>query len=70
MPEGHLVSMDSPVNKGSQFETYITSECSTIEITYRTINDRKGPLYRFIYGWSWSIYLSAKHQNSLALQEV
>jgi hypothetical protein len=42
--------MDSPVNKGSQFETYITSEYSTIEITYRTINDRKGPLLQ-VYLW-------------------
>jgi putative tributyrin esterase len=65
MPEGETFSfyLDSPVNKGSQFETYITSEVvHKIDNTYRTINDRKG---RFITGLSMgghgAMYLSAKH---------
>jgi S-formylglutathione hydrolase FrmB len=65
MPEGETFSfyLDSPVNKGSQFETYITSEVvQKIDSTYRTINDRKG---RVITGLSMgghgALYLSAKH---------
>lgn len=65
MPEGETFSfyLDSPVNKGSQFETYITSEVvQKIDNTYRTINDRKG---RVISGLSMgghgALYLSAKH---------
>jgi S-formylglutathione hydrolase FrmB len=42
MPEGETFSFDSPVNQGSQFETYITKEViGKIDNTYRTINDRK-----------------------------
>jgi S-formylglutathione hydrolase FrmB len=65
MPEGGIFSfyLDSPVNKGSQFETYITSEViQKIDKTYRTINDKKG---RVISGLSMgghgALYLSAKH---------
>ena len=65
MPEGETFSfyIDSPVNKGSQFETYITSEViQKIDKTYRTINDKKG---RVIAGLSMgghgALYLSAKH---------
>jgi putative tributyrin esterase len=65
MPEGETFSfyLDSPVNKGSQFETYITSEViQKIDKTYRTINDKKG---RVIAGLSMgghgALYLSAKH---------
>jgi putative tributyrin esterase len=65
MPEGETFSfyLDSPVNKGSQFETYITSEViQKIDKTYRTINDKKG---RVISGLSMgghgALYLSAKH---------
>jgi S-formylglutathione hydrolase FrmB len=65
MPEGETFSfyLDSPVNKGSQFETYITQEVVTkIDKTYRTIIDRKG---RFITGLSMgghgALYLSGKH---------
>jgi S-formylglutathione hydrolase FrmB len=65
MPEGEAFSfyLDSPVNKGSQFETYITSEViQKIDKTYRTVNDKKG---RIIAGLSMgghgALYLSAKH---------
>jgi putative tributyrin esterase len=65
MPEGEVFSfyLDSPVNKGSQFETYITSEVvQMIDKTYRTINDKKG---RVITGLSMgghgALYLSARH---------
>ena len=65
MPEGETFSfyLDSPVNKGSQFETYITQEViQKIDATYRTINDKKG---RVITGLSMgghgALLLSAKH---------
>jgi putative tributyrin esterase len=65
MPEGETFSfyLDSPVNKGSQFETYITQEViQKIDKTYRTINDKKG---RVIAGLSMgghgALYLSARH---------
>ncbi|MDG2432404.1 alpha/beta hydrolase-fold protein [Flavobacterium sp.] len=65
MPEGETFSfyLDSPVNQGSQFETYITKEVvQKIDNTYRTITDRKG---RVISGLSMgghgALYLSAKH---------
>jgi S-formylglutathione hydrolase FrmB len=65
MPEGETFSfyLDSPVNQGSQFETYITKEViGKIDNTYRTINDRKG---RVITGLSMgghgALYLSGKH---------
>jgi putative tributyrin esterase len=65
MPEGENFSfyLDSPVNKGSQFETYITQEVvQKIDKTYRTIADKKG---RVITGLSMgghgALYLSAKH---------
>ncbi|WP_264565129.1 alpha/beta hydrolase [Flavobacterium sp. N3904] len=65
MPEGETFSfyLNSPVNKGSQFETYITEEViQKIDRTYRTVNDKKG---RVIAGLSMgghgALYLSAKH---------
>lgn len=65
MPEGETFSfyLDSPVNKGSQFETYITEEViQKVDHTYRTINDRKG---RVITGLSMgghgALFLSTKH---------
>lgn len=67
MPEGETFSfyLDSPVNKGSQFETYITAEViQKIDKTYRTINEKKG---RVIAGLSMgghgALYLSAKHPD-------
>jgi putative tributyrin esterase len=67
MPEGETFSfyLDSPVNKESQFETYITKEViQKIDKTYRTINDRKG---RVISGLSMgghgALSLSAKHPD-------
>ena len=65
MPEGEKFSfyLNSPVNKGSQFETYITEEViQKIDKTYRTVNDKKG---RVIAGLSMgghgALYLSGKH---------
>ncbi|WP_409417098.1 alpha/beta hydrolase [Flavobacterium sp. PS2] len=67
MPEGETFSfyLDSPVNKGSQFETYITKEViQKIDKTYRTISDKKG---RVISGLSMgghgALYLSSKHPD-------
>jgi putative tributyrin esterase len=67
MPEGETFSfyLNSPVNKGSQFETYITEEViQKIDKTYRTVNDKKG---RVIAGLSMgghgALYLSAKHPD-------
>ncbi|MFN7099008.1 MAG: alpha/beta hydrolase [Flavobacterium sp.] len=65
MPEGETFSfyLNSPVNKGSQFETYITKEVvQKIDQTYRTVADKKG---RVISGLSMgghgAMYLSTKH---------
>lgn len=70
MPEGEKYSfyLDSPVNKGSQFETYITSEViAKIDQTYRTVAEKKG---RAISGLSMgghgALYLSAKHPELFA----
>lgn len=67
MPEGETFSfyLDSPVNKGSQFETYITQEViQKIDKTYRTVKDKKG---RVITGLSMgghgALYLSSKHPD-------
>jgi len=65
MPEGETFSfyLDSPSNKESQFETYITKEVvQKIDQTYRTIAEKKG---RVITGLSMgghgALSLSAKH---------
>lgn len=65
MPEGETFSfyLDSPVNKESQFETYITKEViEKIDKTYRTIAEKKG---RVITGLSMgghgALSLAAKH---------
>lgn len=65
MPEGETFSfyLDSPVNKESQFETYITKEVvQKIDQTYRTIAEKKG---RVITGLSMgghgALSLSIKH---------
>lgn len=65
MPEGETFSfyLDSPVNKGSQFETFITQEViQKVDKTYKTISDKSG---RVITGLSMgghgALYLSAKH---------
>ena len=66
-PEGEPLSgyIDSPFQKDSQFETYITKEViEKIDNTYRTIRDRKG---RVISGLSMgghgALYLSARHPD-------
>ncbi|KUJ59681.1 esterase [Flavobacteriaceae bacterium CRH] len=67
MPEGETFSfyLDSPVNKESQFETFITQEViQKIDKTYRTISNKNG---RVITGLSMgghgALYLSAKHPD-------
>lgn len=67
MPEGETYSfyLDSPVNKGSQFETFITREViQKVDKTYRTIANKEG---RVITGLSMgghgALYLSAKHPD-------
>lgn len=66
-PEGEPLSgyINSPFQKDSQFETYITKEViEKIDNTYRTIRDRKG---RVISGLSMgghgALYLSARHPD-------
>lgn len=70
MPEGETFSfyLDSPVNKVSQFETYITKEViQKIDQTYRTIHEKKG---RVITGLSMgghgALYLATKHPDLYA----
>ena len=67
MPEGEIFSyyLNSPVNKESQFETYITKEViEKIDNSYHTVKDRKG---RAITGLSMggygALYLSARHPD-------
>ncbi|HEY1195589.1 alpha/beta hydrolase [Flavobacterium sp.] len=67
MPEGETFSfyLDSPVNKESQFETFITQEViQKVDKTYKTIANRNG---RVITGLSMgghgALYLSAKHPD-------
>lgn len=66
-PEGETFSfyLDSPVNAGSKFETYLTQEIiPAIDRAYRTVPDRKG---RVISGLSMgghgALYLSARHPD-------
>jgi putative tributyrin esterase len=65
MPEGETFSfyIDSPVNKESQFETFIAQEViQKVDATYRTIASKNG---RVITGLSMgghgALYLSSKH---------
>ena len=67
MPEGETFSfyLDSPVNKESQFETFITQEViQKVDKTYRTISNRNG---RVITGLSMgghgALYLSGRHPD-------
>lgn len=66
-PDAGLKSyyFDSPLDKDSQYETFITKELvEKIDGTYRTIKDRKG---RIIAGLSMgghgAMYLSARHPD-------
>ncbi|MBO0356549.1 esterase family protein [Hymenobacter sp. BT186] len=70
MPEGETFSfyLDSPVNKASQFETYITKEViEKIDQTYRTVARKEG---RVISGLSMgghgALYLSGRHPELFA----
>jgi len=67
MPEGETFGwyLNSPVNKESQFESYIIDDViGKIDKTYRTVKDRKG---RVITGLSMgghgSLYLSTRHSD-------
>ncbi|MDU0369145.1 alpha/beta hydrolase family protein [Hymenobacter endophyticus] len=70
MPEGETFSfyLDSPVNKASQFETYLTKEViGKIDQTYRTVARKEG---RVISGLSMgghgALYLSGRHPELFA----
>ena len=70
MPEGEIFSyyIDSPVDPGSKFETYIIKEVIPfIDSKYRTVKDKKG---RVITGLSMggygSLYLSTRHPELFA----
>ncbi|WP_336514161.1 alpha/beta hydrolase family protein [Pollutibacter soli] len=65
MPEGETFSwyLDSPVDKGSQFETYLTKEViNKIDNNYRTVRSNKG---RVITGLSMgghgALFLATRH---------
>ena len=67
MPEGETFGwyLNSPVDKESQFETFITKEViAKIDNAYRTVKDRKG---RVITGLSMgghgSLFLSTRHPD-------
>jgi len=67
MPEGETFSfyLDSPINKESQFETFITQEViQKVDQTYKTISNRTG---RVITGLSMgghgALYLSTRHPD-------
>jgi S-formylglutathione hydrolase FrmB len=69
MPEGETFRwyIDSPINKDSQFETYLTREViQKIDATYRTVRSRQG---RVITGLSMgghgalSLYLATRHPD-------
>ena len=67
MPEGEIYSwyLDSPSDKNSQFETYITKDViQKIDATYRTVKSNKG---RAITGLSMgghgAMYLSTRHPD-------
>ena len=67
LPEGEVFSyyVDSPVNKDSQFETYLTREViDKIDNTYRTIRKPQG---RVITGLSMggygALYLATRHPD-------
>ena len=64
-PDAGLMSyyFDSPFDKGSQYETFITKELiEKIDGSYRTIKDRKGRIIAGLsMGGHWAMYLSARH---------
>lgn len=67
MPEGETFGwyLDSPIDKGSQFETYLTKEViDKIDNTYRTVRNNKG---RVITGLSMgghgALFLSTRHPD-------
>jgi len=70
LPEGEKFSfyLDSPINKESQFETFVTSEVvSKVDQSYRTVANKKG---RVITGLSMgghgALYLSGRHPELYA----
>lgn len=70
MPEGETFSwyLDNPLDKSSQFETYITKELiEKIDASYRTVASKKA---RAITGLSMgghgALYLSARHPDLYA----
>ncbi|GAA4363168.1 alpha/beta hydrolase family protein [Hymenobacter saemangeumensis] len=67
LPEGETFSfyLNSPVNPGSQFETYLTREIiPRIDQTYRTVRDPKGRLIAGLsMGGHGALYLAARHPD-------
>jgi S-formylglutathione hydrolase FrmB len=67
LPEGETDSwyVNSPVDKQSQFETYITQEVIVkIDNSYRTIHDRKGRVISGLsIGGHGALFLSARHPD-------
>jgi putative tributyrin esterase len=67
LPEGETFSfyLDSPVNPGSQFETYLTREIiPRIDQTYRTVRASKGRLIAGLsMGGHGAMYLAARHPD-------
>jgi len=67
MPEGEAFGwyLNSPVNKESQFETYIIDEViGKVDKTYRTVKDRKGRVVTGLsMGGHGSLYLSTRHPD-------
>ena len=65
LPVGEAFSyyIDSPVDKDSQFETYITKDVvQKIDNTYRTIRERKGRLITGLsMGGYGSLFLATRH---------
>lgn len=66
-PEGSLTSyyFDSPFDKGSQYETFISKDVvETVDKTYRTVKEKKG---RVIAGLSMgghgAMYIAARHPD-------
>lgn len=67
MTEGETFSfyLDSPVNKESQFDTFITQEViQKVDATYRTITNKNGCVITGLsMGGHGALYLSSKHPD-------
>lgn len=70
MPEGETSSwyLDSPLDKGSQFETYLTKEVvQKIDNSYRTVREKKGRVITDLsMGGHGALFLSTRHPELYA----